>query len=228
MCRLILYMSVAILSILLGGCASTSGILWVKEGALRYVGDLDAAGVRMLIKRFNEDPSINRLIISSEGGKLVAAMDLGEYISDHHIDVVAFEYCYSSCANYVFPAGRRKRLPSSTLLVWHMDAQLHGAQEGSRSNWFKAYDVERTIDREVRFYNKLGVNPAFSHFGMLPPHDTKLGYTVLPSQLARMGIRDVQIKTTDEAYAKMVREDVEGIDIVTPPLDWNGPPTPSW
>src|SRR5687767_11700772 len=55
-------------------------------------------------------PKPTTVIIESHGGSAGAAMELGNWILDHKLDVRVDTYCYSSCANYVFLAGENKML----------------------------------------------------------------------------------------------------------------------
>jgi hypothetical protein len=64
-------------------------------------------------------PRPHRLIIESQGGGAAAAMDLGAWILQNDMDVQVDTYCFSSCANYVFLAGRNKILSARASLMWH-------------------------------------------------------------------------------------------------------------
>lgn len=59
-------------------------------------------------------PTIRVLVIDSEGGEVEAALQLARIIRERGWDVAVKNKCLSACANYVFPAGKRKRvLPNS-------------------------------------------------------------------------------------------------------------------
>lgn len=64
-------------------------------------------------------PKPKAIVIESNGGGAAAAMQLGNWMLDHELDVQVDTYCYSSCANYVFLAGRNKLLASHASLMWH-------------------------------------------------------------------------------------------------------------
>lgn len=64
-------------------------------------------------------PKPTTLRIESQGGGAAAAMRLGMWILDTELDVQVDRYCYSSCANYVFLAGRNKLLGPHASLMWH-------------------------------------------------------------------------------------------------------------
>ncbi|MGX9608655.1 hypothetical protein [Acinetobacter sp. T63] len=46
-------------------------------------------------------------------------MDLGDLVYVHQLNVEVGQYCFSSCANYVFPAGKVKYLNWCSQLGWH-------------------------------------------------------------------------------------------------------------
>ena len=56
------------------------------------------------------DPKTHSLLIESQGGSADAGMELGTWIFDNGLEVEIDTYCFSSCANYVFPAGRTRLL----------------------------------------------------------------------------------------------------------------------
>src|SRR5215831_1489242 len=62
------------------------------------------------------------LTIQSKGGDAEAGMNFGEFIFNHGLSVRVLNYCFSSCANYVFPAGRTKYLTKHALVAWHGSA----------------------------------------------------------------------------------------------------------
>jgi len=59
------------------------------------------------------------LINASDGGDGFAALAIGILIHRYHWDVEVVGICPSSCANWIFPAGKTKYLNSQALLVFH-------------------------------------------------------------------------------------------------------------
>lgn len=86
----------------------------LPEKMISMSGFIDAryvAGIAQIASRY---PSIGTLIIDSEGGEVEAAIRLGQLVRNGGWDVVVKNKCLSACANYVFPAGKRKWvLPNS-------------------------------------------------------------------------------------------------------------------
>jgi hypothetical protein len=59
------------------------------------------------------------VVEDSEGGDGPAALALGILIHRHNWDVEVVGVCPSSCANWIFPAGKTKYLNSHSFLVFH-------------------------------------------------------------------------------------------------------------
>jgi hypothetical protein len=59
------------------------------------------------------------VIEDSEGGNGAAALALGILIHEHQWDVEVRGVCPSSCADFIFPAGRTKYLHPQSMLLFH-------------------------------------------------------------------------------------------------------------
>jgi hypothetical protein len=55
----------------------------------------------------------------SGGGNAFAALAVGILIRRHNWDVEVIDICASSCANWIFPAGKTKYLNSQSMLLFH-------------------------------------------------------------------------------------------------------------
>ena len=86
-----------------------------------------------------QDPEVTRLVITSGGGLVDAALDLAEAVHARRLDVEVPSRCMSSCANYVLPAGRRKLLARPGVVGWHgtMAHVLHLPATG-QEHWSEA------------------------------------------------------------------------------------------
>jgi hypothetical protein len=61
------------------------------------------------------------VVIDSGGGDAMAAIAIGKLIHQHGWNVRVDNHCYSSCADYIFPAGKIKFLTKSAMLIFHGD-----------------------------------------------------------------------------------------------------------
>lgn len=59
------------------------------------------------------------VVAASSGGDNIAALALGTLIHRHNWDVEIVDYCASACANFIFPAGKKKYLNRQSLLLFH-------------------------------------------------------------------------------------------------------------
>ncbi|MEX2376207.1 MAG: hypothetical protein WD942_11605 [Dehalococcoidia bacterium] len=113
------------------GCASTpqaaadpeTRIEPGQQGRIVYTGPITSAANERVFDLYDESvekPDV--LFISSGGGSVEAALDLAEWVLLHEMQVEVGTVCFSSCANYVFLAGRTKRLARESMLGWHGSA----------------------------------------------------------------------------------------------------------
>lgn len=75
------------------------------------VFDAAVAGVRR--------GQLTRLVISSGGGDTVAGRHVGRWVRDMALVVEVDVICFSSCADYVFPAGRARVIRADAFVGWH-------------------------------------------------------------------------------------------------------------
>lgn len=59
------------------------------------------------------------VVKASEGGDWESALALGILIHRHGWDVEVVDFCASACANFIFPAGKKKSLHAESLLLYH-------------------------------------------------------------------------------------------------------------
>jgi len=93
----------------------------VQGDTLYYTGNLSkassaafdaaVAGVRR--------GQLTRLVISSGGGDTVEGRHVGRWVRDMALVVEVDVICFSSCADYVFPAGRARVIRPDAFVGWH-------------------------------------------------------------------------------------------------------------
>lgn len=185
-----------------------------------YEGPLDAAGIAELRRA---GPGVTRLRIRSSGGDVDLGMDLAEWVLERELDVEVLDHCLSSCANYVFPAGRTKVIPPGAVVGWHgsarqtnMPAQLEAALAELRAKdpeldvaevrATMAEYMKRVIARQDAFFARIGVHECVTRIGQL-----RLGarglFTMSVADMARFGIHDVvRGPASDRDLAPAIRE----------------------
>ncbi len=62
---------------------------------------------------------VTRLVVSSGGGDTVPGRRIGQWVHDMGIVVEVDKICFSSCANYIFPAARGRVIRAESFVGWH-------------------------------------------------------------------------------------------------------------
>lgn len=170
-----------------------------SEDAIEYRGVIsEEANQRVFDLFVHAQRTPRTLLIDSVGGSADAAMELGAWVFKHSLSVSVPTHCLSSCANYVFPAGRIKRLGTHATLLWHggatqplktgeleaildeLLAAMNERERGELQRHFSRSQMlaeleqshERLVEREGDFFRMLGVDPRIATLGHL--HEREL------------------------------------------------------
>lgn len=190
--------------------------VWLEEGQLHYAGVMDSEAVTQLAKLYESTtPKPDTLVIGSGGGDVTTGIALGEWVFDNHLSVQIDRGCASSCANYVFPAGKRKIIPKTAVLMFHggmsktewgpMLADVHfpkGISEQQKAAALE--DVKKGLadeaQKQAAFFKKIGVNEALTCYGHHKPYietmesdDHYVGWRYDVATLARFGVTNVEV-----------------------------------
>ena len=170
----------------------------LSECCIEYQGIITSEANQAVYELYEEaSPKPTTLIVESSGGAAGAAMQLGNWMLDHGLDVRVDTYCYSSCANYIFLAGRDKALASHASLMWHggvtqplgrpemehlLDDMLSALEDEAREAILAERPRERLLEqmessrleliaRETRFFERIGVDQRITVLGRLFEHE---------------------------------------------------------
>jgi hypothetical protein len=196
---------------------------------IKYAGDLTAAGLKAALQV--DDEGVRTLMVRSAGGEIGIAMDLGTWVHSRGFDVVVVDYCVSSCANYVFPAGRSKTILPGGVVAWHGDALQEGIEaelvatianlEGSRAEKERRVAAGRAYMASMRakqaaFFASVGVSECLCRIG-----NERLGarglYFMSVQDMKRFGVDNVRRgPEREEDVADDVRERL-GLSFLTLP-----------
>jgi hypothetical protein len=92
----------------------------IEDGEILYDGRIEKESVQKFIALFAQMPvKPTTFTIRSMGGDGDAGLDLGEFVHAHGLSVRVWDYCHSSCANFVFIAARNKVVPQGAIVAWH-------------------------------------------------------------------------------------------------------------
>ena len=171
---------------------------------------------------------ITRLVISSGGGDTVAGRHVGRWVRGMGLVVEVDVICFSSCADYIFPAGRARVIRADAFVGWHgNERQFHllAARKGisladllsqyvpkdaspeQRTAFFRDFEetTKVTMKDEADFYAKLGLNDAFAVCAVgdvlekRPGYAGQIGWGFSLADMARLGLTNT-VYLGDGAY----------------------------
>lgn len=136
-------------------------------------------------------------MINSRGGEIGLGMDLGELVYEHQLNVEVPKYCFSSCANYVFPAGKVKYLHFRSLLGWHGGAlQKMQFEDAEMAQAYQQY-IGPIREKEQAFFQKIKVQQESTIAGQSAEYDQYkdcVGWRYSRNKMAEYGIDQVRYK----------------------------------
>jgi hypothetical protein len=165
--------------------------------AIHFTGRIDEPAARRFLELL-ADPQVDRLVITSNGGQVLAALRMAEAMHARGIDIEVPTSCKSSCANYLFPAGRRKVLGWPGAVAWHgnMTHVLYLQQMGQAS-WSETVmaGARELAGREKALFQRLGVDGFVCWFAKLPPYAVEDFYYLQAQDMERFGITQVTVQS---------------------------------
>ena len=195
------------LAVLLGVANPVHADIAIAGDAAHYAGPISAELNREFFEAV-EGKSIRRLVITSSGGEVEAGIALGSWVFGHGINIEVPEYCLSSCANYVFPAGQQKSISAGAIVAWHGNyhhleqtglwqddiagrMERHGEDETTATAHVRR-QVEQLVKMEQDFFTRIGVDEYLCWIGKMPPYNAANYYFLSSEDMARFGVADVR------------------------------------
>lgn len=178
---------------------------------ITFRGDITTRSYASLMAVAGSTP-VRTLTIQSGGGEVGSAMEIARWVHRKGIDVIVDGTCFSSCANYIFPAGRGKRIVSGGLVAWHgtVEHLLYMHQHGLLDAAHNLALLLRTAARERAFYAEIGVDGYLSWFGKIGPYHAKNLYFLSKEDMEYFGLTGLQVR---EDY---LGSDLSGFDLHEP------------
>ncbi|MEH6435261.1 hypothetical protein [Massilia sp. DD77] len=94
--------------------------VYFDNGELNYVGEISQEANKEVFDLFASlDNKPTRLSIRSPGGPTDPGIALGTWVHKHGLTVKVLEFCFSSCANYVFTAAPKKIVSNFAVIGFH-------------------------------------------------------------------------------------------------------------
>lgn len=186
-----------------------------------YRGSLTEEGFNAM-RKAGLDPPVTTLLIDSAGGEIVIGMEFGTWVYDRKLDVIVERACLSSCANYVFTAGRHKEIKPGAVVAWHGSAKQPGllellheiveeeigakqlsqrkkSQEISRARRANVEYLTAAIHKQDAFFYRVGVDEYVTRIGN-DKYGVRGFFYLSVGDMAAFGIDNV---TAPMSYAEM-------------------------
>jgi hypothetical protein len=183
--------------ITLGGCATqVSPRLLVSGETVLIQGNISestAAEFKLALGQSR----ISRVLLASDGGLVEAALSIASDIRERRLDVEVVGHCFSSCANYIFPAGATKTISGLGIVAWHgnMSHLLYMHSSGVKPLDAKSLpEVQRLVKLENSFFTRIGLDQFICWFGKIEPYKVRNMYFLDADDMARFGITDVKVR----------------------------------
>ena len=192
----------------LAGCAAptrkmpwTAPLITVEGDQLTYRGYLIPDSAR-LVQAAAGAHTIKTMRIWSHGGEVGGAIDTALWVHRNGIDVIVDGPCLSSCANYIFAAGKQKHIVGQGYVGWHGTIYhrlwMHRRGQRMLDPVFLAM-AEKTAEKERAFYAEVGVNGYISWFGKLAPYKVWDTYFMSAQDMAYFGLTGLHVRADYEA-----------------------------
>ncbi len=146
---------------------------WTRGNAetLSLTGTIDEGDFERFRSVFDGD--VKYMVVDSTGGDVYEAVQIGMTLKDAQVTVIVRGFCLSSCANYLFTAGRH-RVIDNGIVGFHGNAAalaesyggLEKLFESQMSFWMKPFvseekEIEKlrqTVQKEKQFFADLGIS----------------------------------------------------------------------
>lgn len=174
--------------------------------------------------RLAQDTDIRRLVITSRGGSVSAALDMAWAIHERGLDVDVPSTCWSSCANYIFPAARRKTVGRPGAVAWHGNiTHVLYLQQTGQGQWNEEEmeGARQLARREAEFFRRIGVDGFLCWFAKIEPYRVEDFYYLSVPDMERFGVRQVSLREAppaepDSAEVRKVQVDWAGLEAARP------------
>lgn len=174
----------------------------VRGDTLYYTGNISKASTQAFDAAVAgiAPGQLTRMVVSSGGGDTVEGRHVGRWVHRMGLVVEVDAICFSSCADYVFPAGRARVIRTDAWVGWHGNerqfavlAARHGVTLAEEARRFvppntptaQADAFVRELGEslavtgkdEAEFYAELGLDDAFAVCAVGDELEERFGFT---------------------------------------------------
>ena len=150
----------AISVMILSSCASQNFALnsfkisLVNKHTLKIDGEIDKETSKIFTEILDNNPEINKIVLTSGGGDVRYSIPIAERIYDREISIEVEKYAMSSAFNYFVLAAKETTINESSVLGYH------GSANGSVP-WIAKLLLAKTMKAEKSFLKKIGRSENF-------------------------------------------------------------------
>jgi len=146
----------------------------IHRGKLVYKGLLSKNHVKELFSFYESlEVKPKTLAISSKGGDGVAGGMLGAWVFKKNLNVEVTRHCLSSCAMYVFLAGKKSYLGKSAQLGWYGGYASKRVNVGYKKFLSQQQFINKVgeeaykiiLETESKYFEKIGIDPKILSYG---------------------------------------------------------------
>ena len=192
--------------------------VFIEAGELNYIGRLSAEANQRAFALYASAQTKPAMVnIKSEGGVTKDGIALGNWIHTNRLAVKVLEYCFSSCANYVFTAATRKVVSNFAVIGFHgglssSTFQLHPEIEAmlaalapdvrrdARTKMENSMrkSVAQQAEEERVFFSLIGVQQRITTLGQERQSDSgktekSIGWTYSQEGFSQLGVDHIDV-----------------------------------
>lgn len=189
-------------------------IISIEGTTVTYRGPITEENTQLFLDLV-KGKDLKTLVITSGGGDINTGMDMGRWIFENKVDVVVEGMCMSSCANYIFTAGKKKLIRPGAIVAWHGNALQNGGdweksflrsiqealnglppEERDKVDTAKAMEGAMEYIRECKrkqaaFFQEIGVDEYVCRVGS-EEYGARDFFILSVEDMERFGITDIQ------------------------------------
>ena len=166
------------------------------DGVLTFDGPIQPGSLEK-VQQAVASQSIHTLKIRSGGGSVIEAIGIARWMHGNGVNVVVYGGCFSSCANYIFPAGKEKHIVNGGIVGWHGSFEHRVYQHKQGVNVVDKDELaqfELIARRERALYAELGVNGYLAWFAKIAPYKVYNMYFLSKEDMEYFGLTGLHVR----------------------------------
>ena len=210
-------------SVVLTSCASFVSTPLVVSGETLLIQGNILESTAIEFQQALSQRRISRILIASGGGLVEPALTIASEIRDRKLEVEVVGPCFSSCANYIFPAGATKTISGLGVVAWHgnMTHLLYLHMSGVKPLDPKNLaEVQRLVRSENSFFASIGLDQFICWFGKVDPYNVRNMYFLSAADMAGFGLNDVKVRPGYE-HTDLSSHNNRAVNMQYVKVDWS-------